>query len=318
MQALYLDKNGLSLKTNLKRPAPRRGSSLVRVTLAGVCATDLELKKGYMGFNGIPGHEFVGAVEGPTSSPFLGKRVVGDINISCGKCGYCNTGFKNHCPNRSVLGILGRNGAFAEYLTLPNENLHIVPSNVTDEEAVFTEPLAAAFEITKQVKLSNNDSVAVLGDGKLGLLTALALNLTDARLTAIGKHPEKLKILNDAGIRTLTFGKRPITEKFDITVDCTGSKSGINAALSMTKPAGKVILKTTVAGERTVDLNKLVIDEITVIGSRCGPFDVALDALKKKRINVAPLIDSIYPLENGIAALKRAERKGVLKVLIRP
>lgn len=286
---------------------PERGEVLVRVTLAGICNTDLELARGYMGFSGVLGHEFVGVVERSEEAALLGKRVVGEINIACGKCACCRDGLKNHCSNRSVLGIFGKNGAFAEYLTLPVENLHEVPSSVTDEEAVFTEPLAAAFQITRQIQITPSMKVAVLGDGKLGLLIGQALQLSGSRLVVIGHHAERLEILARRGIGAVL---EPATaewgREFDVVVDATGSSAGLELAYRLVKPRGTIVLKTTVAKMDLFDLNRLVIDEVTLVGSRCGPFDAALSALAKKEVDVKPLISRRMPLRDGVEAMKLA------------
>lgn len=307
MKALVLEGGSVRLEERWPEPAPKPGEALVRVTLAGICNTDLELARGYMGFSGVLGHEFVGVVERTENAALLGRRVVGEINIACGKCAYCHDGLKNHCPNRSVLGILGKDGAFAEFLTLPVENLHEVPSSVSDEEAVFTEPLAAAFQITRQIEIRPSMKVAVLGDGKLGLLIGQALQLAGGDLVAVGHHPQRLKILSRRGIRTAL---EPETAKwgreFDVVVDATGSSAGPELAYKLVKPRGTIVLKTTVAKRDSFDLNRLVIDEVAVVGSRCGPFDAALLALSRKDVDVKPLISRVMPLEDGKQAMSLA------------
>ncbi|MEE9615157.1 MAG: alcohol dehydrogenase catalytic domain-containing protein [Thermodesulfobacteriota bacterium] len=319
MRALVFDKDLRFIEDHLA-PAAADGEALVRVTLAGICATDLELVKGYMGFKGVLGHEFTGVVEECADPALKGKRVVGEINVPCDRCGLCKKGMGNHCPERTVLGILGRDGAFAEYLTLPERNLHIVPDSVTDEEAVFTEPLAAAFEIIEQVDLGFNDRVCVLGDGRLGLLVAQVLSLTGSELLAIGKHPDKLELLGMLGIRTALLEEfSEIKKSFDIVVDCTGRAGGgggLEMAISLVRPRGTVVLKTTVAESGPIDLNRLVIDEITVVGSRCGPFPPAIRALEEDKVDVRPLINKRFPLEDGVEAFKYAATPGVLKVLL--
>jgi len=290
--------------------------ALVKVSYAGICATDLEIIKGYMGFSGIPGHEFSGRVVESSNRKLIGRRVTGEINLPCGRCGLCRNGLKNHCPERSVLGIYGKDGAFADYLTLPVKNLHPIPDQITDVEAVFTEPLAAAFEITRQVRLRKKDRVCVLGDGRLGILTAQTLALSGCEPLVIGRHREKLSILDGLGIKTMLAGGW-FQRDFDYVVDCTGSGSGLQAAISLVKPRGTVILKTTVKERQSVDLNKLVIDEITVIGSRCGPFGPAIKALREGSIRVAPLVTRIFPIEEGIRALDLAARKGTIKIILK-
>ncbi len=288
----------------------------MRVAYAGVCATDLEIMKGYMGFGGVPGHEFAGIVEEAGYNTLVGKRVTGSINIGCGACGYCSSGLQNHCPERKVLGILKKDGAFAEYLTIPETNLFILPDNVSLEEGVFIEPLAAAFEITGQVSVTPGMRAAVLGDGRLGLLAALVLRETGCRLTLIGRHAERLSLMEDKGV-AVRKGTDGLQRAFDLVVDCTGAAEGLDEALSMTRPRGTVVLKTTVAKRPSSDgLNRIVIDEITLMGSRCGPFGPAIAALEEGRIDVRPFIAAVYPLEDGVAAVREAARPGVLKVLI--
>ena len=283
---------------------------------AGICNTDLEITKGYMGFRGIPGHEFVGIVEECDKKNIIGKRVVGEINLGCGTCSYCKNQMQNHCPNRSVLGIMNKDGAFAEYLTLPFKNLHFVPDAVSDDEAIFTEPLAAAFEIMEQVDISHRDRVCVLGDGKLGLLVAQALSTTNCRLVLVGHHRENLSIMEEIGIKTRLSCSLE-ESGFDIVVDCTGSYSGIESALKIVKPGGKIVLKTTVAKKRSFDLNHVVINELSLIGSRCGPFKPAIDAIKSRSVDLYPLISNTFSIDDGKRAFQIASGKGVLKVILR-
>jgi threonine dehydrogenase-like Zn-dependent dehydrogenase len=290
--------------------------AIIKVHLAGICSTDLQIFKGYMGFKGVPGHEFVGSVcDGP--SDLDGERVVGEINFGCGKCDSCRRELSRHCPNRSVMGILNADGAFAEYVSVPTANLHVVPENVRDEEAVFTEPLAAAFEILTQVELNPGDEVLVLGDGKLGNLCAQVLRLTGAKVTALGKHPEKLELIKKTGVPTMLLEDwRP--RRFDVVVEASGSPSGLALALSAVRSRGTLVLKSTIAGNHQVSLAPIVINEINVIGSRCGPFPDALDALSKKRVVVTPLIEKIYSLNDGLAAVSHAGKPGARKILLRP
>lgn len=296
------------------RPLPPR--AIVKVHLAGICSTDLQILKGYMGFRGVPGHEFVGSVsEGP--SALVGKRVVGEINFGCGECDYCRRDLSRHCPNRKVMGILNADGAFADYVSVPVANLHIVPDAVSDEEAVFTEPLAAAFEILTQIQLDPGDDVLVLGDGKLGNLCAQALRLTGAKITALGKHADKLALIKKAGVRTVEL-KDWQPRLFDVVVEATGSASGLDLALGAVRPRGTLVLKSTIAGNHQVSLAPIVINEINVVGSRCGPFPDALGALTARQVSVTPLIEAIYPLTDGVAAVDHAGRGGARKVLIRP
>ena len=314
MRALYFDKN-LSFRSDYPMPKPKCHEALIRVTMAGICNTDLEIMKGYMDFKGVPGHEFVGIVEKSEENKWEGRRVTGEINIGCGICSYCLSRMKNHCPNRSVLGISNKDGVFADYITLPVRNLHVIPDSITDEEAVFIEPVAAAFEISQQVNIKPGDKVCVLGDGKLGLLVGQVISLTGCSLTVIGHHREKLNILGEIGIDT--FLKNEIKDKFDFVVDCTGSPTGLKEAIALVKPKGKIILKTTVAKREQVDLNTLVVNEVDIIGSRCGPFAPAVRALKKNLIDVQPLISKTFSLDDGIEAFKYASEKGVLKVVLK-
>jgi threonine dehydrogenase-like Zn-dependent dehydrogenase len=324
MQALRWDGHELRLDSSYPTPssilhpqsATTAQTALVKVHLAGICSTDLQVFKGYMGFRGVPGHEFVGSVsDGPQS--LLGKRVVGEINFGCGRCENCTRGLTRHCPNRSVMGILSADGAFAEYVAVPLANLHVVPDKVSDEEAVFTEPLAAAFEILEQVQIDPGDQVLVLGDGKLGNLCAQVLRLTGANVTALGKHEDKLKLIKRAGVRTILLNDwKP--RLFDVVVEATGSASGLELALGAVRPRGTLVLKSTIAGNHDVSLAAIVINEVTVIGSRCGVFAPALEALEEKSVSVTPLIEKIYPLNDGIEAVKHAARQGARKILLRP
>ena len=302
--------------TGGRAPSDANSIALVKVHLAGVCSTDLQILKGYMGFTGVPGHEFVGSVvEGPRE--WLGQRVVGEINFGCGICDSCGRDLSRHCPHRRVMGIVNADGAFAEYVAVPVANLHGVPGTISDEEAVFTEPLAAAFEILTQIPIDHGDDVLVLGDGKLGNLCAQVVNLTGARVTALGKHAEKLALIKKTGVRTVQLNDwQP--RLFDIVVEATGSASGLELALAAVRPRGTLILKSTIAGNHEVSLATIVINEITVIGSRCGPFPDALGALAAKRVAVTPLIEAIYPLKDGIDAVAAAAGAGAKKILLRP
>ncbi len=315
MRALVFKKT-LSFSADYPRPSRLAGEALVRVAYAGVCATDLEITRGYMGFSGVPGHEFTGIVEEADESSLLGKRVTGTINIGCGACSFCEAGIENHCPRRRVLGILKKDGAFADYLTLPERNLYLLPDNLSLEEGVFVEPLAAAYEIISQVRVEKGMRVAVLGDGRLGLLSALVLQETGCEVTLIGRHEERLRYMEGMGMAVSTGCEGP-GRVFDMTIDCTGSAQGLGEAISITRPRGTVVLKTTVADRPSShDLNHVVIDEITIVGSRCGPFGPAISALTEGRIDVRPFISAVYPIEDGVIALKEAARPGVMKVLI--
>lgn len=316
MKAAVFD-GKLRFVTDRPRPAPGRGEALLRVLMAGICNTDLEILKGYMDFRGVLGHEFVGVVEeAPGSEGLAGRRVVGEINLACGRCGRCLGGLKTHCTERAVLGILRKDGAMAEYATLPVENLHEVPEGVSDEEAVFTEPLAAAFEVMEQVHIRPSDRVLVMGDGKLGLLISLALGLSRADATLLGRHENKLSIARAQGVRTALFDSFKAEKDFDVVVEATGRAGGLEAALSFVRPRGTVVLKSTVAQGRAMNLSPLVVSEVTVVGSRCGPFDPALRALSGRLLDVRPLITGTYGFERAGEAFEKAEEKGSVKILL--
>ncbi|MGL5793287.1 MAG: MDR/zinc-dependent alcohol dehydrogenase-like family protein [Xenococcaceae cyanobacterium] len=314
MKGIWLEKQQLQLKTDLPTPFPAEGEVRVRVLRAGICNTDLELLRGYYPYTGIPGHEFVGIVEQGAAN-LVNQRVVGEINATCGQCRFCLTGHSTHCQQRTVLGIVNRNGAFAEYLTLPSANLHTVPNSVTTDAATFTEPLAAALEIQEQIAITSSDRVLVVGDGKLGQLVAQTLALTGCDLLVVGRHSDKLAKLEQVGIK-VGFADLVTVKSFDVAVECTGNREGFNLALAGLRPRGTLVLKSTYAGKLTIDASALVVDEITVIGSRCGPFAKALQILAQKQINVSSLIESCYSLEQGLIAFDRAQKRGVLKVLL--
>ena len=317
MRALYLDKT-LTLCEDYATPTPPPGEALVRVRLACVCNTDLELVRGYMSFRGVPGHEFVGAVVQCDSAPeWIGQRVVGEINAACGRCETCRAGRPTHCPHRTTLGIAGRDGAFAEYLCLPIANLHRVPENVPDEAAVFVEPLAAACEITQAVHIRPTDRVAVLGDGKLGLLCAQVLQLTGCDLLVIGHHEESLEILRRRGIQTTRRADIPMSA-YDVVVEATGTPEGFATARQLVRPRGTIVLKSTYHGAVDANLTRVVVDEVTLAGSRCGPFEPALRLLAQNLVEVMPLIQGHLRLSEGLAAFERAGQRGTLKILIEP
>lgn len=313
MQALQFD--GELKLVDIPAPEPAEGEALVRVLVAGVCNTDLEITKGYMGFQGVPGHEFVGLVEKASNEHLLNKRVVGEINCVCHDCRYCRLEMPHHCLDRTVLGIQGRNGAFAQYLTLPEENLHIVPNSVRDDVAVFTEPVAAAFRIIEQITISDEDRIIVLGDGKLGQLVAQVLWLHSKRLVCVGRHAGKLELLDRLHIAT-ALAEEPIDAGADIVVDATGSVEGFERALALVRPEGTVVLKSTVAGSKPLDLSAPVVNEVRIVGSRCGPFRPALESLSLGTIEVLPMISEQYSLRDGVRAIERAAASGVMKVLI--
>jgi threonine dehydrogenase-like Zn-dependent dehydrogenase len=316
MKAVHLE-NGRVTVRSAARPKRPEGFALIRLLAAGICSTDLELQRGYYGFRGTPGHEFAGEVVEADSSALIGKRVVGEINLACGKCEWCARGLGRHCPKRTVLGIVKHPGAFRELLTLPESNLRIVPAGLTTEQAVFTEPLAAACEILDQVRVAPEAEVAVLGDGKLGLLIAQVLHAHGARVIHYGRHREKLRISEGAGIETRTATKLP-RRAYGLVVDATGSPEGLTQAVAMTRPRGTVILKSTVHGLAPLDTAPVIVDEITLVGSRCGRFEPALKLLRTGRVRVDRLISDEFPLAEAPRAFARAAEKGVLKVLLRP
>lgn len=313
MRALSFDGTRVAVR-DVPPPKVDDASALVRVQLAGVCNTDLEIVKGYLGFRGVLGHEFVGTVaEGPAS--LLGERVVAEINFACGACTHCSAGLARHCPSRDVMGILRADGAFAEFVRVPIANLHPVPAGVSDEVAVFTEPLAAAFEILEQVRVEPGMDCIVLGDGKLGLLAAQVLQAAGADVLAVGRHPEKLAMLCKRGIETRLASDAPLGPA-SLVVEATGSPLGFARAVAALKPRGTLVLKSTHAGQPPVDLAPLVIHELHVIGSRCGPFPPALRALETDAVDVRSLIHARMPLARADEALRMAAEPGVLKVLI--
>jgi threonine dehydrogenase-like Zn-dependent dehydrogenase len=305
----------ITLRDDYPMPTPPPGESLVRVWLAGICGTDLEMARGYMGFAGIPGHEFMGEVVHTANRELSGRRVVGEINAACGNCESCQAGLGRHCPARTVLGILGRDGAFAEYLCLPDRNLIAIPDQIPDEAAVFTEPLAAAFEIFEQTEIQPRDRIAILGDGRLGAMVALAIKSRGLRPVVGGRHENKLQRLAKLDIAGETESR--LEPGFDVVVDCTGSPGGLSRAMELVRPRGKLILKTTVAGSSGINLAPLVINEVQVIGSRCGRFGPALDAMREGRIDPRPLISEIFPLKHGLAAFGRASDATAFKVLLK-
>ncbi|HEX5874116.1 MAG TPA: alcohol dehydrogenase catalytic domain-containing protein, partial [Pyrinomonadaceae bacterium] len=279
----------------------------------------LEIARGYAGFKGTIGHEFVGVVEQSTNRKLIGQRVVGEINAGCGKCELCRAGDSRHCPSRTTLGIVGRDGAHAEFLQLPNQNLFPVPKNVPDERAVFTEPLAAACGILERVSITPSDRVAVIGDGKLGLLCAQVAAHTGAQLILIGKHSSKLRIAERRGIETINpEAAAKLARQFDVVVEVSGAAVGFGLALDLLRPRGQLVLKSTFHGKTELDAARIVVDEISIVGSRCGRFSPALDLLKKAAVDVDSLVSEEYPLAKGVHAMRRAAARGVLKVLLRP
>ena len=318
MRALRFENNQLHL-ADIAAPN-RENEASVRVVKSGICNTDLEIARGYANFQGTIGHEFVGIVEESADAPHLvGKRVVGEINVGCGVCAVCQKGDARHCPRRTVLGIVGRDGCHAEFLTLPSSNLLEVPAEISDAQAVFVEPLAAAYGITEQVEISPAAKVAVVGDGKLGILCALSLALKSENVFLIGKHREKLALVKDAGIETVLLeNTAKLNNTFDVVVEASGAESGFAAALDLIKPRGKLVLKSTFSGKPVWEAWRVVVDEITIVGSRCGRFAPAIELLKDGKINVENLISDEFNLSNAVAAVEHAARKGVMKVLLAP
>ena len=303
MRGVYCDGTSVHLRRDLPDAAPADGEIVLKVRSVGICDTDLQLARGYMGFRGVLGHEFVAETAD-------GRRVTAEINHSCHVCPTCLAGRPRHCPNRTVLGILNHDGAMADRVAVPTRNLHDVPDAIDDLQAVFIEPLAAAFRITEQIDLGPGVSMAILGDGKLGTLCAWVARLTGARVHLIGKHPSKLAIAGEGIATRVLDATADLTHSFDVVADCTGSPSGLSTALRLVRPCGTVVLKTTVAGDYAVDLSPIVIDEVRVIGSRCGPFPTAIAALAEGRIDVRPLIGGVYPLDAAEEAFARAGRSG--------
>jgi alcohol dehydrogenase len=315
MRAVWLEHGRLELR-KLHRPRLRNDFALIRPIYAGICNTDLELQRGYYNFVGIPGHEFVGIVLESQDSKLRGRRVVGEINLACRRCNWCARGLERHCPHRTVLGILNHPGCFAEFLTLPNQNLHVVPDEIPSEFAVFTEPLAAAGEILDQVKIPRGAQVAVLGDGKLGLLVGLLLCRRGYEVHHYGRHKAKLAISRRAGAETHLASEKLPRAHYDWVIDATGSPSGLRQAVQMTRPRGTVFLKSTIHDLVEFDAAPVIVNEITLIGSRCGRFPPALRMLKSQQLDVQPLISEYLPLQDAPRAFERAAQKETLKVLL--
>jgi threonine dehydrogenase-like Zn-dependent dehydrogenase len=316
MLTVHLENGRVELRHE-PRPERPEGFALIRLLCGGICNTDLELQRGYYGFAGTPGHEFVGEVLEADSREWIGRRVVGEINLACGACQWCRRGLGRHCPHRTVLGIVKHPGAFRECLTLPQRNLHALPDTLPTERAVFVEPLAAACEILDQVALPCGAQIAVLGDGKLGLLIAMVLSAYGHRVHQFGRHPEKLGIARRAGVETELAHDTLPEMAYDWAVDATGSPEGLRQAVRMARPRGTVILKSTTHGLVGVDTAPVIVNEITLVGSRCGRFEPALDLLARNLIPVEELISEQLPLADAPRAFERAARKGALKVLLR-
>lgn len=315
MKALVFDGH-LRFDPNHPDPIPQPAEVLLAVRLAGICATDLEIARGYMGFRGIPGHEFVAdLLDGPPA--LKGKRVVAEINCVCRECDMCTAGLASHCRRRTVVGILGRNGAFADKLAVPTANCHPVPDALPDEHAVFVEPVAAAMQILRQVRIEPRTKVTLLGTGRLGLLIAQVIARTRCQLTCVGRNPRTLEILDRKGIRTQLLAEAQPREDQDIVIESTGSPEGLPFAARLVRPRGTIVLKTTCAAPITLDLAPIVINEVSVIGSRCGPFPEAIAALAREEIDVTPLITATLPLSQGVNAFEQAAQPQSIKVLLK-
>lgn len=311
MKVIFYEKK-LELR-DVPKPVIKEGESLIKVLLAGICQTDIEITKGYMNFKGVIGHEFVGIVE---KGKLKGKRVVGEINIGCGVCDFCKKGLSRHCINRSVLGIYKRDGAFAEYIALPDANIYPVPDNVSDLEAVFTEPVAAALEILEQVKITPDSRTAIVGDGRMGQIIAQVIRLTGCYIKVYGKNKKKLELLEKLNINTdILCGN--IKNKYDFVVECSGNPKGFENALNLVKPRGKIILKSTFVTPLRFDTSKVVVDEITILGSRCGRFQPALRLLENRLIKVDYLVSKVFPIEDYVKVFKYVKKKDTLKVLLK-
>ncbi len=318
MKAAWLEDQHVRVLHDLADPAPKLGEALIRVRLAGICGTDLQLVRGYYPFTGVPGHEFVGQVASSPDDPsWEGARVVGEINAVCGQCAACSAGRSSHCSRRSVLGIVNRQGCFAEYCTLPLENLLRIEDCVPDECAVFTEPLAAALQIEEQIEVRPADQVLVVGAGRLGQLIARTLSLTGCRLSAVVRHDVQAERLEPFGVTVHDPGEIP-RQQMDIVVEATGSPDGLEAALKAVRPAGTIVLKSTYAGSHRIDFSRLVVDEIRLVGSRCGPFAKALRLLEERRIDPRDLIEETLPLTQAQSAFEKSSRPGAFKILLQP
>ena len=321
MKALVFD-NELKLDNNYPMPVVRENEVLIKTSMVGICNTDYEITKGYMGYKGVLGHEFVGVVDKVgqnVDKDLIGKRVVGEINCACNNCPYCHQNLQRHCPNRQTLGIWQKDGCFSEYFTLPKENVIEISSNIDDITATFTEPLAAAYEILEQIHIQPTDKVAILGDGKLGLSISLVFSAMNINYVHIGKHPEKLEISKNLGAKTMLLNE--ITDKerksFDVVVEATGSTGGFETSASLVKPRGTLVLKSTIVAQEGLNLASIVVDEIKIQGSRCGQFAPIVKLLENKKIDVTPLVSGIYDVDDFENAFKKNSEKGTLKVLVK-
>jgi alcohol dehydrogenase len=330
MRALVYD-GELSFFSMHPLPPRKTGEALIKVLLAGICRTDMEILNGYRDFKGVLGHEFVGLVEDSSNASLIGKKVVGEINIGCGTCPMCRKGIKEHCTERKAMGISGKDGCFADYLTLPEDNIHVIPEEMGADRAIFTEPLAAVFNILDSIRIKPTDNVAIIGDGRLGLLTAQAMKMVGADVVVLGHHKKKLSILEWMGIDTCLLlgvdrkevlvrnsrGAETVLEnaRYDVLVECSGSRSGLEVAQLLVAPRGHLVLKSTLADEARLDLNFAVVNEIRIIGSRCGPFEPALRAIKRGLIEVRPLISARFPLEEWQSAFEMVKKPDTLKII---
>ncbi len=315
MKALWLQEGELTLRKDVRTPVPAEDEALIRIRLAGICGTDLMLARGYYSFMGVAGHEFVGEVVEASARPELaGRRVVGEINCVCGSCIYCREGSVSHCRERTVAGVKSRQGCFAEYMTLPVANLHQVPDGVSDEEAVFVEPLAAALRIQEQLRIRPSNRILIVGSGRLGQLVARTLTLTGCEVEAVSRYPQQAELLSAVGVHPVSQSEVK-TGWADVVVEASGTPSGLTLAQSAVRPGGSIVLKSTCPDEWRVNMSSLVVDEVRLIGSRCGPFPPALRLLAAKRVDPRPLIQERHSLEAGKKAFSRALRPGALKVL---
>lgn len=322
MKALIFDEK-LKFDTNHKKPEMKANEALIKTTMLGICNTDEEITKGYMGYKGVLGHEFVGVVEdalNQSDKALIGKRVVGEINLGCKNCPECHNGLERHCKNRETLGIFNKDGCFSEYFTLPVSNLLVVPDSVPDEMAVFVEPLAAAYEIFEQIQIKPKDRVAILGDGKLGLSISLIMNALNIDYTHIGKHIEKLQITKDLGAKTKLLDElnKEDFKNYDVVIEATGSVGGFETSLNLVRPRGILVLKSTIAAKEGLNLASVVIDEITVIGSRCGQFEPVLRLMEKGRLDTKPLITRILGFDDALLGFELNRKKETIKILLKP